>query len=433
MESVPAGQYTPNKVKLGELLVDAGIVTFGDLTEAIQVSRRLSVPIGRVLLVSGCVTEYLLEAALEAQPLVKDGTITRESAVEALRKAYLEGSAREKPIDVDQISEDGQALTKRLAELLIDSEIVTQEQLDQAMETSYSTGMPLGSALVLEGVLSPALFPSILRIQRNIREGRLSRQEGIDEIKSTFLHWMKAEESLSKSFIEDELLDLRLSPEAGLDQEFLGAFADRFTDRYELPPPAVLAEPLEMASASPQPEPIKAEEKQAYFEKQPELEKPVEQIPVPEASAVDNGPQAPAPDTVTMDHIQSSRLIDLLVEAGCFKPGSMQPALSRLLEDPQKSVRLFLLLDLIDGETAKAAMRSHELLEKKMINRHEASAAIAETIGKKADNGAPQTDQRMRRYYDPEWRKQTKKKILGGMVIGAALGALSLLNRRDKD
>jgi hypothetical protein len=56
----------------------------------------------------------------------------------------------------------------------------------------------LGSALVLQGILSPALFPSLQRIQKQLIEGVLTREEGIKEVQDTFVLWLKAEESKEK-------------------------------------------------------------------------------------------------------------------------------------------------------------------------------------------------------------------------------------------
>jgi hypothetical protein len=53
-------------VRVGDMLVAARVVSSAEITEAIQVSKRLSIPIGRVLITSGCVTEKLLHAALES-------------------------------------------------------------------------------------------------------------------------------------------------------------------------------------------------------------------------------------------------------------------------------------------------------------------------------------------------------------------------------
>jgi hypothetical protein len=192
------------KVRLGELLVEADIVSSADLTEAIQVSRRLGVPIGRVLLSSGILSQALLEAALEAQPLVNEGKLERSRIAEALKEFHKNGKPIGAFLDIEMHSNRQNAADDRLGELLLDSDIVTQEQIDKALQTSFDAGVPLGSALMLQGVLSPSVFPSIIRIQKAIKDGSLPREEGLQEIKSTFLHWVKADATLSRDMFDEE-------------------------------------------------------------------------------------------------------------------------------------------------------------------------------------------------------------------------------------
>ena len=154
-----------NKVRLGELLVDSNVVSSSDLTEAIQVSTRLNIPIGRVLLLSGLVSPVTLEAALEAQPLINEEKETKETVLAALKEVDTTGKPLEKMLPGSQ-NQSSSISSDKLAGLLLDSEIVSQDELDQALSTSFEEGVPLGSALVMEGILSPSLFPSILKIQQ---------------------------------------------------------------------------------------------------------------------------------------------------------------------------------------------------------------------------------------------------------------------------
>jgi hypothetical protein len=215
------------KVRLGELLVDADIVSSADLTEAIQVSRRLGVPIGRVLLSSGILSQALLEAALEAQPLVNDGTLEKARITEALKEFHRSGKPIGAFLDIELSHKSKGSSEDRLGELLLDSDIVTQDQIDKALQTSFDAGVPLGSALMLQGVLSPSIFPSIIRIQKAIKDGSLTREEGIHEIKSTFVHWVKADVSLRR-----EMFD-----EAG-QPELLGPHDSAIDDENYVPTPA---------------------------------------------------------------------------------------------------------------------------------------------------------------------------------------------------
>lgn len=194
-----------NKVRLGELLVESDVIKSSDLTEAIQVSTRLNSPIGRVLLLSGLIDQTTLEAALDAQPLINEEKESLENVLKALKEVNTTGKPLSKMLP-QSVGNVNSHQANKLAGLLLDSEIVSQEQLEQALNTCSEEGVPLGSALVMEGILSPSLFPSILQIQQAVQEGSITKNEAINQVKSTFIHWLKAEESFSSSSKKPEAL-----------------------------------------------------------------------------------------------------------------------------------------------------------------------------------------------------------------------------------
>lgn len=74
-------------VRLGELLIEAAYVSNADIDEAIQIGRDTGMRVGRVLVVSGWLSETQLMSALRAQALINDGRITKGTAIRALKMA----------------------------------------------------------------------------------------------------------------------------------------------------------------------------------------------------------------------------------------------------------------------------------------------------------------------------------------------------------
>ena len=194
-----------NKVKLGRLLVEATVVSSIDLTEAIQVSKRLGVPIGQVLMVSGCVSEGQLEAALLGQSLISHGTESVENVIKALKAVKTEGISLYKALGTKFHELDSPRGREILSQLLIEAEVVTQHQIDHALTMSFEAGIPLGRALVMEGILPPSLFPSVVNIYNELQSENIDQQTAIDQLQSVVVHWFKAEESMA------ELEELALS------------------------------------------------------------------------------------------------------------------------------------------------------------------------------------------------------------------------------
>ena len=373
-----------NKVRLGELLVDSDVVSSADLTEAIQVSSRLNIPIGRVLLLSGLVSPVTLEAALEAQPLLNDEKESVDDVIQALKEVESTGKSLNKMLPSSEYKKEFGSLGKdKLAELLLDSEIVSQDQLDQALSTSFEAGVPLGSALVLEGILSPSLFPSILQIQQNVRVGNITKEQAIEQVKSTFVHWLKAEESLSGKEFSSEVFE-NADNKTNSDEKEVERDAKDFADQMAI-----------------------------TFD--------------------------PVPTPPKRESTQNNRLIDLLIEAGRLKEDEIDTAIQACLQNPHKSAELLELLGLIDNETRKNSVRCTSLLKNGQISKQEALYVLDSNLTQALANEeeaesqpAINKQEKIRRYFDKEQRKSMFSKVVGGMVVGVCVAGYSLFRSRGK-
>ncbi len=200
---VEAEQTNKNDIKIGELLTGVGVVTSGDLQEAIQIAKRMNLPIGRVIVMSGVITEQNLQYALEAQSLIKDGLLDKETALASLKSCYKKGVTLQDALAEQKWAPRQDRMSNKLGELLMDSNMVSQAQLDSALNTSFETGMPLGGTLVLQGVLSAQLLPMVLTAQEQIRDGKITRNEAVEQLKSAVLFWAKADEVANKGTYSD--------------------------------------------------------------------------------------------------------------------------------------------------------------------------------------------------------------------------------------
>lgn len=194
-------------VKIGELLTGVGVVTSGDLQEAIQIAKRMNLPIGRVIVMSGVITEGNLQSAIEAQSLVRDGFLDFDTAISALRASYKKEISLQEALAELRWAPKQDVSSNRLGELLVDSAMVSQHQLDSALHASFETGMPLGGTLVIQGVLSAQLLPMVLTAQEQIRDGKITRAEAVETLKAAVMFWAKADEVANKSTYLDTVID----------------------------------------------------------------------------------------------------------------------------------------------------------------------------------------------------------------------------------
>lgn len=382
-------------VKVGELLTEADIVSSAELTEAIQVAKRLGVPIGRTLLMSGFVREDVLEAALQAQSLLRDNKLPLDTAVKALRQVHdnkidLNEALKEENLNPDYTPAD------KLAALLLDSNIVDPEELEKAMETSAASGIPLGSALVLQGVLSPALFPSVQRIQEQLAHSEISRDEAIKAVQKTFLLWVKAEESLNKG---------------------------KTTLEFEkpIPQPIAAAEP-----------PVKAKPEQStanVLDSVSSLE-----VQTPQASSS----VKPLDDA-------DYRLVDLLKAANVFSQADVQSKYQAMLRDPRASARFFLSLGLLSEEEAHMALANMDMLKRGQITReqaidncradlndghHQAVFSPKQDLNLNLGRTSSVTDRRRSALGGPEGKGQVAK-VIGGALAGMLVAGLFSKRKGD--
>jgi hypothetical protein len=184
-------------IRIGELLVRSGVITTYDLSEAEKLSAHMKVQFGRLLIMAGCLTEEALECALEAQQLVRDGLLNAEIACEALAFAVQENIPLRQSLEMlDCLPQFGTA-TLRLAELIHDANIIDDEKLHDAFDTSMESNRPLPEVLVEMNMISPGLLTIMTRIQEQIRNDTLDRDDAINELKGTFKIWTRADKAMA--------------------------------------------------------------------------------------------------------------------------------------------------------------------------------------------------------------------------------------------
>lgn len=86
-ESRPA----PQQKRIGDLLVEAGILSAEELPKGLEYSKKTALPLGRVLIMLRCVTEEDLKAVLHVQTLMKFEGLPATLAVRALSQSREKG------------------------------------------------------------------------------------------------------------------------------------------------------------------------------------------------------------------------------------------------------------------------------------------------------------------------------------------------------
>ncbi len=182
--------------RLGDLVTELGLVGTKDLNEALEIKKQTGLPIGNVLTMSGFITERQLDSVLKAQSLLRDGLID----MNVVRKAVDLVSLTTKTFE-DALKEIGwvspqEASSSRLGDLLLESELVSQAQLEDAINKSLLTGLPIGRLMVLSGVLTESLLSATLNAQMMIRDRKLTKRDAILGLKEGKKHGVTADTAM---------------------------------------------------------------------------------------------------------------------------------------------------------------------------------------------------------------------------------------------
>lgn len=183
-------------IKLGELLIRVGILKEKELADAIRVAGETGLPIGRVLIMSGYMTDRELQASVQAQSLIKDKVVEIDVALDALKQVSREDVTLEQALRKKGWAGKKTTDTAKLGELLKSAELVNDDQLNECLQTSQETGLPLGRILVLTQAISEELLAAALTAQILIRDGKVSKEQAIKGLKSSKRRRISLEESL---------------------------------------------------------------------------------------------------------------------------------------------------------------------------------------------------------------------------------------------
>lgn len=172
-----------SKILVGDLLVKSEMVTLSQFADAMPVSLKTGLPVGRVLIASGFLSEDKFKTVLTVQSLIRDHLLSGDTAIEALRLVATEEVELAQALDQLGESCDYFVATNRLGEILVDAQVISREMLDETLGVSLMTGLPLARVLAMRGYLDEPVAFIALSSQSLLRDGKLDRDSVIAAIK----------------------------------------------------------------------------------------------------------------------------------------------------------------------------------------------------------------------------------------------------------
>ena len=168
-----------NHLRIGDLLMHANVVNSYLIADVLVKYENKGLPLGKVLVLSGCLDDLQLRNAVDLQFMVNDGLLALDSAVQIMQTAF------EKKLDLTEAFREAKVLqpedreTNKLGQLLYDSHIASDALINTCLESAHKTSLPLGHVLCQRGFVSQTIINKALLVQQVIRKNQITREQGI--------------------------------------------------------------------------------------------------------------------------------------------------------------------------------------------------------------------------------------------------------------
>src|ERR1700679_3879843 len=156
------------KPKIGEILIEAGLIESTAFQECLAVAKQTAQPVGRVCTMLLHVSERDVENALVVQSLMCSNQLKSKVAIDTLKEA-----ARRKVAVIELIRTLGVGGSAKddsaqeidnsdLGKFLVDCRAITKEQLAAARKKSWQARVPLVRSLLLANNLTVGFASKVL-------------------------------------------------------------------------------------------------------------------------------------------------------------------------------------------------------------------------------------------------------------------------------
>ncbi len=183
-------------VLIGDLLVNSELITLSQMADTVPISLKTGLPVGRILVSSGFLSEPEFKAAVAAQSLVRENLLPLDMSFQALKLVRARKCTLDEALKQLGWRSEYYEQTNRLGELLVEAGCLSGKQLEEALDTCFTSGLPLGRALVLNGSVNEMLAYAALTAQVLIREGHITRDQAIEGLRVVAKRKITIEESL---------------------------------------------------------------------------------------------------------------------------------------------------------------------------------------------------------------------------------------------
>jgi len=171
---------SPNHVRVGELLSQAGLLSDSDAMIAVEKALLHRRCIGQVLLEYRMVSPMVLDATLKLQNMIEQRSLTRSQSVALLRQVA------EQKVGLENFLTEMSFLKSKVLDLLLASEIITRSDLEQSLRQSPEYETDMLRALFSCNMLTQEIFRAAVRCSYAIDDGTYGKEDAIEWLHFTY-------------------------------------------------------------------------------------------------------------------------------------------------------------------------------------------------------------------------------------------------------
>lgn len=180
--------FAPYQNRIGQLLFMSGCITKPELESALIVSRNAGMQLGRLLVLRKKVTESFLSAALEAQALIRSGSISLRHAILGL--LVIRAAAEDTSAAKDE--------NLPLGALFARAGVLTERSIEDALEVSRTNARPLGQVLLIFALITNGQLQAALQLQTLLKAGRIRAQVAVNALQLVATQNLPLEQALAQ-------------------------------------------------------------------------------------------------------------------------------------------------------------------------------------------------------------------------------------------
>jgi hypothetical protein len=180
-----------------ELLIQAQVINQDQFGRAMQKSLQTKILVGRVLVITGDISSSLFFSALQAVLLIREKSITKGEATDAIKLAQQKSICLEQALFEMGSFKTPAVGSLKLSELMRMAGLISESELAECMEIELFKNKSFGQVLREQGLATDELLESAMILQGSVAGGELKAYQAAEAMRLIAKENMFAENAIN--------------------------------------------------------------------------------------------------------------------------------------------------------------------------------------------------------------------------------------------